>query len=166
MVQLDNIEYCSGLGKSDHVCVKFSVDCSPTNQDRTRSFTCNFNKGDYDKARYMINELDWDNLFAIHNDKEAWIILRDHLNSIIEESIPKFSGTKERKHPYITPKVIKLIAQKNLLWKMFSAKHHFVDYRYVRFTRMRNLIRKLTCRLRLEYEAGIAKSVRTNPKRF
>ena len=81
----------------------------------------------------MINELDWDNLFANHNAAEAWIILRDHLNSIIEESIPKLSGTKQRKHPYITtPKVIKLITQKNLLWKKFSAKHHFVDY--VRFT--------------------------------
>ena len=31
---------------------------------------------------------------------------------------------------------------------------------------MRNLIRKLTRQLRLEYEAGIAKSERTNPKRF
>ena len=161
---VENIEYCSSLGKSDHVCVKLLVNCFPANQDGTQSFTYNYNKGDYDKARYMINELNWDNLFANNNAEGAWVIFKDHLNRIIEESIPKFSGIKKRKHPYITSKVIKLKAQKDLLWKKYSATRHFMDY--ARFTRMRNSIRNLTRQLRLEYEASIAKSIRNNPKRF
>ena len=118
---VNNIEYCSGLGKSDHVCIKFMLNCFQTSQNRSQPFTYNFSKGDYTKARHLINELNWEDLFTDLNVEDAWNILKDHLYRIIEDCIPKFTVTKKRKHPYITPKVIKLKTQKDNLWrKAFS----------------------------------------------
>jgi len=50
------------------------------------------------------------------------------------------------------------------LWRKYSYTQNFDDY--LRFAQKRNLIRRLTRQLRVDYEAGIAKSIRHNPKCF
>jgi len=154
---VESIEYCSGLGKSDHVCIKFTLNCFPTSQSNNKSqlFSYNFAKGDYARARNLINKFNWEHLFDDLNAEESWNILKDHLNRIVDDCIPKFSGTKKRKHPYITAKVIKLKTQKDHLWRKYSYTQNFDDY--LRFAQKRNLIRRLTRQLRVDYEAGIAK---------
>jgi len=139
------------LGKSDHVCIKFSSNCFPTshNSSKNQPLSCNFAKSDYARARNLIDEINWDHLFDNLNAEECWDILKDHLNRFIEDCIPKFPGTKKRKHPYITSKVIKLKTQKDHLWKKYS--------KFCRFAQKRNLIRRLTRQLRIDYEARVAK---------
>jgi len=34
---VESIEHCSGLGKSDHVCIKFTLNCFPTSQSNNKN---------------------------------------------------------------------------------------------------------------------------------
>ena len=141
------------------------LNCFPTSQNRSQPFTYNFFKGDYTKARHdLISELNWEDLFTDLNAEDAWNILKDHLYRIIEDCIPKFTATMKRNIHIITPKVIKLKTQKDNLWIKYSATQNYEDY--FRYALKRNSIRKLTRQLRINYEAGIAKSIRNNPKHF
>ena len=48
--------------------------------------------------------------------------------------------------------------------RKYSVTQNYEDH--FRYVLKRNSIRKLTRQLRIDYEAGIAKSIRNNPKRF
>jgi len=44
---IDSINYCSGLGSSDHLCLNFSLSCCPKTKGHfNNDLTYNFNKGD------------------------------------------------------------------------------------------------------------------------
>jgi len=103
----------------------------------------------------LIDEINWNDLFDNLNAEECWDILKDHLNRFIEDCIPNFPGTKKRKHPYIASKVIKLKTQKDHLWRKYSCTQNFEDY--FRFAQKRNLIRRLTHQLRIDYKDRIEK---------
>jgi len=71
----------------------------------------NFDKGDYTKARNLINQFNWKHLFGYLNAEESWNILKDHLNKLLKAAFLSYQVQRKKKHPYITAKAIKLKPQ-------------------------------------------------------
>ena len=75
-----------------------------------------------------------------------------------------FKNAVSRKLPYTNHKVIDLKHKKETLWKRFRRTGNHLDH--LRFTEVRNSLRRLTRDLRSKFEMRIAKEVKTNPKAF
>ena len=150
---IDELRYLAALDKGDHVCITFKLNCC-TSQKTTyhnvrKQPTLNFSKGEYERVRHLLNEINWVTLLGNLNTDESWKTFCTELNRIIQISIPKTIVKSKRKHPYITAKVLKLKYQKDKLWKKYSFSGDSLDY--LRYTQKRNEIRNLTHSLRLNY---------------
>ena len=80
---IDNIHYSSGLGKSDNLCINFQLNCSSA-QNVRRKPTFNFSKGDYARARQLLNEINWEALLDNLNTEEAWDLFSIELYKVIQ----------------------------------------------------------------------------------
>ena len=54
---IDNLEFCSPLGKSDHSVLQFSIVCEFTHTPHTKERTC-FDKADYDLINSKLSLID------------------------------------------------------------------------------------------------------------
>ena len=84
--------------------------------------------------------------------------------SAMECSIPRYHKSEHRKLPYTNHRVIDLKHKTETLWKRFRRTGNHLDH--LRFTQIRNSLRRLTHDLRSKFEMRIAKEVKTNPKTF
>ena len=159
------IKYSSGLGLSDHLCLNISLSCSPITINQSSDvLSYNFNKGDYMKLKSFLNETAWLTELQDLNVCQSWNFFMQRFKSAMECSIPRYHKPQCRKLPYTNHKVIDLKHKKKTLWKRFRRTGNHLDH--LRFTEVRNSLRRLTRDLRSKFEMRIAKEVKTNPKAF
>ena len=99
---VNNIEYLSPVGKSDHRVMTFSTDCM---------FNCNiqgrqtfaYDRGDYAAMCKELSMVDWKCVFEGKTVNDNWIFFRDKLKECTEENIP----VKSHKSNGVTRKTIK-----------------------------------------------------------
>ena len=73
---IDELRYLAALGKGDHVCITFKLNCC-TSQKTTyhnvrKQPTLNFSKGDYERVRHLLNDINWVTLLGNLNTDESW----------------------------------------------------------------------------------------------
>ena len=82
------ISYSAGLGSSDHVCIHFTLTCSPSVMPKTRT-GYNYCRADFDKLRRILEETDWDTQLRDLDVYETWNMISKVLENAIEVCIPK-----------------------------------------------------------------------------
>ncbi|KAK2725827.1 hypothetical protein QYM36_000338 [Artemia franciscana] len=101
----------------------------------------------------------------ISDDVEAsWLILK---NTLLESLAKHTSMTWKKKPkilPFLTPKIKKLCNRKKKLWQKFVKQKKTTAYEKYKIAR--NLLRKETRKLTVNYKEHLAKNVKENPKLF
>ena len=160
---ISNLSYLPGLGESDHQCLDFTLECyAPTCPDEEPK--ANVNRGDYDKARTMMEEIDWSGDMADLDLSLAFNVFADKFENILKECIPKSKPRHKQKNIYMTKEALRCKKKKYHAWKRYTDTREYIDY--ARFTQQRNQLRKLTRNLQLVFENKLAREVKTNPKAF
>ncbi|KAK2723110.1 hypothetical protein QYM36_003336 [Artemia franciscana] len=147
----------SPIGSSDHMPVLSSIQLNPKPSKYTKqSFT---------SYKMMVEELIDANLETlISDDTEAsWLILR---NTLLESQANHTNVTWKKKPKtllFLTPKIKNLCNRKKKLWDKFVKQKTTV---YEKYKMARNLLRKETRKLTVNYEEHLDKNVKENPKLF
>ena len=146
------------IGSSDHMPVLSSI--------QLNSKPSKYTKQSFTNYKMMVEELIDANLeILISDDVEAsWLILK---NTLLESLAKHTSMTWKKKPktlPFLTPKIKKLCNRKKKLWEKFVKQKTTTVYEKYKIAR--NLLRKETRKLTVNYKEHLAKNVKENPKLF
>ena len=106
---MGDLEYAAPLGKSDHVCLKWSYKCSTSTLHTTSTARRAFWKGDYVAMTTMLSSIDWEKEFVHRNVDEAWIEIKQRCMEVMVKHIPLIQPRKKRKEFYMSKEPINLI---------------------------------------------------------
>ena len=145
-----------GLGDSDHTCINFVLNCY-AKVDRIK--LPNYFKANYKTIRERLSVVNW-----ISELDADFITGYVNFIRILELSmggcIPDKSKRKE-KNIYLTPEAIRKKNLKNKLWRRYIRTTG--DYDRIRFNSVKNELRSLTIKLKLEFERRLAHNIKTSP---
>ena len=157
-----DITYLPGLGKSDHVCLCFSLLCYAHLKD-TRTLRYDTQAVDYDAMCTELEDIDWANIMNPMNTLDAW----NFFTTVFQETIDKFVPLRKSGHKrstYMTTKAFDLRKLKRKLWKRYCLSKPIRDY--TAFKDTSNKLRSLTRNLRRKHEANLVSNIAKNPKSF
>jgi hypothetical protein len=106
--KLFRFETISPLGSSDHHGISLILNEHPSRRNGRPRLVWIYSQADFNKARRLIHETDWDNLKGTID--ECAILWQQ---TYLEISIPRKILPKNRRLPWINYAVIKLIRKRN-----------------------------------------------------
>ena len=157
-----DITYLPGLGKSDHVCLCFSLLCYAHYKD-TRPLRYDTRAVDYDAMCTELEDIDWANIMNPMNTLDAW----NFFTTVFQETIGKFVPLRKSGHKrstYMTTEAFDLRKLKRKLWKRYCLSKAVRDSTVFKDTS--NKLRSLTRNLRPKHEANLVSNIAKNPKSF
>lgn len=159
---IESLDYCPGLGKSDHVLIKCQLACYSATCGST-DLKWNLNRADFDRLNENIDKTNWQCLSTMDiNEGYQWF--GDTLATLMSECIPRARSSHKKKNIYMNREARRLKKQKYTLWSVYKRSCDLVDL--ARFQRCRNRLRGLTRRLRREFEAQLVSKLKSNSKAF
>ena len=159
---IERLDYCPGLGKSDHVLIKGQLACYSTSVEAA-SIKWNLSRADFQKLGKKIDGTDWSSL-SVLDVNTGYQQFRETLLTLMGECIPRSKSTHKRKNIYMNRKAFKLKKHKHQLWSAYKSSQDSVDL--ARFRLCRNKLRGLTRQLRHNFEAQLVSNLKANPKAF
>ena len=160
---ITSIDYCSPLGKSDHILLKVKTTIKKDKIKEEKNQRYDFNKGNYTEMKDYIKNINWSNMS--NNINEDWIFIKDKVNRGMESFIPKVTVTNKKKRPiWMNNQIKKSVKKKYKLFKRFLESDN--SWHYHEYIKVRNQVTKDTKKAKYEYEVKVAKESKLNPKMF
>ncbi|XP_066292857.1 uncharacterized protein [Branchiostoma lanceolatum] len=160
---VEKIEYLPGIGLSDHIRIQFETKLYTDRRDSLKP-RLNLYRGDYANMVADLSGTDWDSRLENRSFDEAYSVFKDILQASIDLHIPNTRKKACKKNLYTTSEVKRLSKKKRASWDRYTASRDVVDY--ARYAAIRNDIRRLTRRLRYEFESNLVQDIKQNPKSF
>ena len=157
-----NLQHEAGLGKSDHVILRFDLLCYTHQQEHT-SARPNYFKGNPEKFKHMLQETNWDQAADLGID-DKFRFISNRVNKCALECFPKSRRKGTRRNIYINGQALRLKREKERLWQAYVRSQDVLDF--ARYTRCSNKLRSLTRRLRRDFEVKLVRNIKSNPKAF
>ena len=162
--KVSNLVYNPPLGeKGDHCVLSFDFE-SPTLLPTKGPITYSFQRGDYNKMRSKLQDLNWDRELDNKDTESAWSTFKNKMTELIEENIPKRRPSGKSSHPWITKEVRQAINKKNQAWNHY--KRNKTPELWEVFKATRNSCHRVTKKAKSDYELSLANDIGDNPKKF
>ena len=158
---VQNVTHNPGLGESDHECIRFVVNCK---EEITKpGSTKNYHKADYKTIRERMKNVNWEEQL---NDgfTTAYKNFCNIMEKCAEGCIPDHKTGNKLKNIYFTTDAVRLKNLKNKLWRRYTSSR--TSYNHTRYITIKNQLRALTRKLRVNFEKEVARNIKTSPKAF
>ena len=147
--------------------IQFQFNCyNVISQNPTAKFM--FSRGNYDDLRTELSRVNWDDVVKTGDTvNNQWLMFASTVMDAMKTHIPKFTPKQGNKRKYLTPldkNAIAKIKKKHRAWKRFMNSRESKDYKS--FCSLRNQVKQMTRKARIEYEKEIAADAKKNPKKF
>ena len=164
--RIEDIDYQSPIGKSDHCVITFNFICQRSKQKDNKQRKC-YRKADYNQIKYELKQTKWEDVLDEQNNSldDMWKKFHNKIKDLEEKYVP-ISKNNKNKHPHIPidKDTIAAIKHKTSLCRKFiRTKDPEVRKKY---NRARNRVSKLIKKCRKNYENILADDVKNNPKRI
>ena len=162
---ISGLELQSPLGKGDHCVIRFDFECYTKINNSVKRVKC-YNKADYDVINAEIRDCDWNAIMDESDDIGCmWEKFKLKIREIENKHVPtrniKQSVKRKRGFPVDRETLNKIRLKNTLSRKAIRTKDPEVRKQY---NRTRNQVKKLTRRLRKEFENDISKRAKSNRK--
>ena len=177
-MQVTDIQHHVAIGKSDHDVICFNFHCYLDYSQPKDRF--NFVKGDYCAMKNDIIDTKWSENFTnfairIRGDRsrveKCWELLKEKVLSLRNQYVPKSTSSscptwKQKGSCPIGEQ--QAIRDKNRRYRAWMATRTFgnKERERLQYTRARNIVKKLLRKAKRNFEKGIAKQCKSNPKSF
>ena len=153
---INNIEYSSPIGKSDHVLLKITTNIlSKSTLDKEES-SLNWKHANYNDLKKYLNDNDWNKLYELKTE-EQWKFVFNTLENGVNQFIPLKRHTTCKKKPnWFKGQVKKSVKRKYYLWKKYIESENSVDYQ--NYILERNNASKLLKKAKKEHEKKLAEN--------
>ena len=162
---ISEIEHAAPFGKSDHDILLFQLYDMRKETQKDTKYKFSLNKGNYDRLRKMISDVDW-NWRENVTVNEEWSFIKENILNAMESCIPKIKHCKSKKTKpiWMTPKALKKIKSKYKTFKRYLNSKTSQSYKD--YIKARNKCNKEIKLLRKKHEKFIALGAKENPKKF
>ena len=142
--RVDEIEYQSPLGKSDHAVLLFHY-IIKYSRDNNQKISYQYNRGDYKSINQQLN-LNWDEMLQDKDVEKQWQIIKAEILDAEQKHVPVFDTSKQNKWRMkgsvpISPEIRKEVKLKHRLWTRYYETRD--DNKYQNYGAQRNKV----CRL-------------------
>lgn len=162
-----NLKHNAPLGKSHHQCLTFDFVCYAERSGTEAAGKFAYARGDYEGLKTKVASLDLSSKIKGLNTQDAWNVFSSELEKAMEEFIPKVGGSRpgKKKNPvWFNDKAMAKVKKKRDAYQRYMQTRDGKDY--LLYTRSRNQA-KTACRKAVkDYEKGVAKAAKGNPKAF
>ncbi len=114
---INDIQYVSPLGKSDHVCLVFNTNMFASTVENIKPRYA-YHMGNYKKINENLKLINWHKRLENVNAENAWVFFEEVLSYEMQENIPKSINKKRRL--YINRYAVRKMKKKYYLWKRFK----------------------------------------------
>lgn len=173
--KLDDINYRSPLGKSDHSVIFFSLNASVEVKSSIWEKLL-FDKGDYESMREELRDMNWESELSklgIETVEACWEYFKQIYENLVIKYVPKRkigntdckakNGTV-KKAGYINAGARKLIKRKHRLWRRYLETEDIQIFE--KFKKVRNKAKTKLRDLANANLRNIVKNIKRNPKQF
>ena len=166
-----NVQHESPIGKSHHQCIYFDFVCyAKCESNKGRIY--NFKKADFDLMRHLVKNENLMDLIKEMNTEETWSCISECILEAVDKSVPKIyqnlnskSGKQQRKKPeWWTEKSGTKVKLKGEAYRKWLRTQEDEDWNS--YVKLRNQSKSECRKADREYQKGIAKDSKKNPKRF
>ena len=109
---VSNLDYLPGLGSSDHICLSFKLNCYTTCSNETPQEKLCFHKGNYEKMRRILDNINWEDEIDELPFSQAWDYFTKQLEATVKECILKSKPRSKKRNMYMTCKAMRLKKKK------------------------------------------------------
>lgn len=161
---VDNLDYGPHLGSSDHIMISFTFKWE-TKVPPPPPGRFMYDKGNYNRLRSMF-EKNWEQELEGLSVQQAWDKLENHLETTVNECIPKTRPhhNGKLKPLWMNGKALAKVKKKHHAWKRYQ--HTKDGEAYHDYIQARNQARWATRQAVRDFEKLVAKNVKGNPKAF
>ena len=159
---ISNIEYLPGLSAGDHLVLQLLVVCYTSPSPSQLECKPALHKADFDLLRREASKVDWESAQGM-DFQDAYSFIEKSISGLVDHYVLKTKPGKVQ-NLYLNKAALKLRKKKRRLWAIYVRSKNPDDYS--KFATSRNSLRKMTRKLRAEFEAQIASQMKTNPKLF
>ena len=110
----------------------------------------------------LLKEVDWD-LIREGSVEEAWLFFKAKLEEICEKTVPR-KRKNNKKSLFINKEALKAKKKKDKSFRKYRLTRSEADF--TRYKQDRNDLRRLTRKLRTNFEKKLASGLKGNPKAF
>ena len=108
---LSGLEYLPGLGKRDHVVLRFGLNCYTT-RSVSQIKRLNFHRANFSQLSSMIVDIDWQCLTLLDLEA-AYTYFKESLAKVVADGIPTVTGPQSKKNIYMNSHALMLKRRKN-----------------------------------------------------
>ena len=160
MVQ--NLNYHSPLGNSDHSCLIFNVHVRTVQHSRLQR-RLDLNRGDFQGMRYMLEQADWDGILHSEEVEQCWEGIKTEVMRAASDFIPTRQCGKQ-KHLLMDKETKQLRKKKNKAYTAYLSSRD--RNTYIRYSILRNNLRRRTRNVRRKHEIKLAQEFKDKPKKM
>ena len=159
---IDNIDYESPLGKSDHRVLQFQYQCSVRrlNYKKVKFY---YDKADYTAMKEMLVNINWQDKLNAENIDDNWEQFKNIINSVVDKYVPKKTilMSSVRRIP-LSKEQVALIKLKHKLWDKYCETKSVDDHK--KACKVRNKVKNMINKAKKDYEISISQKVKSDPK--
>ena len=161
--EIEALEYLAPIGSSDHAVLTFSIKgIHPSTVNVAQVNPKNYNKGDYSKARELLQRVDWAPL-TLGSVEDSWRYFKERLHDISAQVIPNHRKG-QKKNMFMNREAFELKRKKDKSFRQYqenpTAKNFSIYKKY------RNQLRSLTRKLRVDFETKLVTGMKDGSKPF
>ena len=171
--QLNNLDYLSPLGKSDHCVLTFSVDCHT--EGKPKSTRYKYDSADFEEMRKDLDSSNWQQEFIRTVDQKSvedlWKIFKDKFLNLRNSFVPlkEVGGQdwrKKGKVPIGRELRNEVAAKKRLHRKWRRSQPNDKDRNRANYIVARNRVNRMMTQAHRQYEQRICENSKNKPKIF
>ena len=164
---VDNMQYDDPVGKSHHCVLRFDF-LGYADRLTTRARKYCYERGDYDKMRKILADVNWGELFLNKDVDQVWSAIEGKLLETVETCVPYVmmdgDGTRKRKPKWMNSNVMAQIRKKKKAFNNYLKSKDGEDY--LKYVAARNRAKNELRRAVRKFEYEIAKKAKADPKAF
>ena len=165
--RIDEVQYLSPLGKSDHSVLLFDYTINFT-RDENHKISYQYNRGNYQSINEDLN-LNWEEKLEDKPVEDQWNIIKSAILQAQDKHVPIFDTSKQDKWKMkgsvpLNPEIRKEVRLKHRLWTRYYETGN--PDKYQKYTVQRNKVCRLIETAQKDYEKGIGDNAKKNPKKL
>jgi len=117
---VEDLKILEHFSTSDHNMLEFQCVLSTGSYDAL-VYKYNFNKGDYNAIKSVLNDINWDTVFDSKGTLACYEYFNDRIYELIVRYVPQNKRKIKQKFLWLNSRVKKAIRKRNKKWKLYNA---------------------------------------------
>lgn len=164
-LEIRELKYLPGLGKSDHVILLCTLIINTLVTVKAEGVKHNYYKINEELSKEILDSTDWQSMFLNKSMNECYTDFLRVINKVTERCVPLKKQLKlKRKQEWLSDEVRTALNRRDHSWRKYREDR--TEENLNKFSRLRNLATRAKRRSKFRYEMKLAYNIKNDKKHF